>query len=263
CMLFTDISAAYIEGGAAMRVAGAVMGASLAVLLLAAAGARLWRLPGPAARACIQGAFRGNLAYVGLPVVIYALSSHPDARATATLALAPTIPFFNVVSVLVLLKSGGDSPARRLVRSLVEIARNPLIIACLLGLVALRYGVQLPAPLQRTVEGVGRLGLPAALFSLGATLTWQRVRGHALLATGTGLFKVAVAPLAGVVAARLCGLRGELLTVCLLYMAAPTAVASYVMADQMGADREVAAAIIVVSTLLAFPALAVVMVMTG
>ena len=52
---------------------------------------------------------------------------------------------------------------------------------------------------------------------------------------------------------------GDNLLIAVLFAATPTAVASFVMADQMGADRNLAAAVIVVSTLLAFPALAVVM----
>jgi predicted permease len=45
----------------------------------------------------------------------------------------------------------------------------------------------------------------------------------------------------------------------MLYLSCPTAVATYVMADQMGADRELAAGSIVLSTLLAFPAMAAIL----
>ena len=73
------------------------------------------------------------------------------------------------------------------------------------------------------------------------------------------LFKVALAPLIGYTVARGLNLSGDMLVIALLYSATPTAVASFVMADQMGADKELAAAIIVISTLLAFPALAAVL----
>ncbi len=261
CMLYVEIAAAPPAGGDAMRIALTLMGASLGVLLPALALARLLRLPAASVRVCAQGAFRGNLAYVGLPVVFYALTNHPAARATATLALAPTIPFFNLMCVAILLRPGQGSVLRRFLRVAGEIARNPLIVACLAGVAAMQTNFHLPTPLQRTVEGLGRLGLPAALLALGATLSWRQVRGHGGVATAIALLKVAGAPLLGWLIARACGLRGEMLTVCLLFLATPTAVASYVMADQMDADRELAAAIIVVSTLMAFPALAVVMMM--
>ena len=77
------------------------------------------------------------------------------------------------------------------------------------------------------------------------------------------LLKVGLMPVVGFFIARAFGLEGALLTVCLLYLTTPTAVASYVMANQMGADADLAAAIIVIGTVLAFPALAGVLLMFG
>ena len=55
---------------------------------------------------------------------------------------------------------------------------------------------------------------------------------------------------------------GDLRTIVLLYLACPAAVTSYVMADQMGADKDLAGAIVVLSTFYAFPAMAVVLLLT-
>lgn len=259
CMLFLEISGARVAGGAALRIAATVLLVSAAAGGLAWGVALLLRLPGPSLRVFVQGAFRGNLAYVGIPVVYYALSAHPDARAVAVLALAPTIPVFNVACVLLLLQPGQGSRLRRALRALTEIARNPLILACLLGMLALWQGSRLPPALLRTVEGVGRIGLPAALLALGASLSLRHVQGQKLPVFTAALIKVALAPLIGYTIGRALGLADDNLLIAMLYAAAPTAVASYVMADQMGADRDLAAAIIVVSTLLAFPALALVL----
>jgi predicted permease len=257
CMLFLDIAGARAAGGDALRIAAAVLGASLLVGACAWPVATVLRLPRPTLRAFVQGTFRGNLAYVGLPVVYFALDAQPEARAVAVLALAPTIPVFNVACVLLLLKPGEGHRARRVGRTLLEIARNPLIIACVLGLLARPVVPHLPDALLRAVRGVGGLGLPAALFALGASLTPERVQGQGRLAGVAALFKVVMAPLIGYTLGRVLGLDGANLLIAVLFTATPTAVASFVMADQMGADRNLAAAIIVVSTLLAFPALAV------
>jgi predicted permease len=259
CMLFLDIAGASASGAVTLRIAAAILGGSLLAGLCAWAVAALWHLPQPTLRAFVQGAFRGNLAYVGIPVVYFALDADPEARAVAVLALAPTIPLFNVACVLVLLKPGEGHWAQRLGKTLLEIARNPLIIACLLGLLARHLALPLPDALMSTVRGVGGLGLPCALFALGASLTPERVRGQGRPACGAAFFKVVISPLIGYTLGRALGLDGDRLLIAVLFAATPTAVASFVMADQMGADRNLAAAIIVVSTLLAFPALAVVM----
>ncbi len=259
CMLFLDIAGAQASGGDALRIAAVILGASLLAGICAWAVAALRRLPRPTLRVFVQGAFRGNLAYVGIPVIYYALDAAPEARAVAVLALAPTIPVFNVAAVLLLLRPGDGHRVKRIARTLLEIARNPLIIACALGLLARQLALHLPEALLRAARGVGGLGMPAALLALGASLSPQRVQGHGWAACAAALFKVALAPLIGYNVGRILGLGGDNLLIAVLFSATPTAVASFVMADQMGADRDLAAAIVVVSTLLAFPALAVVM----
>jgi len=263
CMLFIEISGAHVSGGDALRISGVIMAASLLMLVPASGMGRLLRLKPPSQRAFTQGVFRGNLVYVGLPVVLFSLPVDSDVRATAILALAPTIPFFNILSVLLLMRPEPGSRGRWLASMLGGMARNPLIIACLLGMAALALNFKLPPALHRAVEGVGKIGLPAALLALGASLTWDRVRGQGVAALAAALMKVALMPAAGFFIALACGLEGALLSVCLLYLATPTAVASYVMANQMGADADLAAAIIVVGTVLAFPALAGVLLMFG
>jgi len=263
CLLFIEISNADVSGGEAIRISVAIMVTSLLLLALAYGIGRVLHLKSPSQRVFNQGVFRGNLVYVGLPVILFALPPDADMRATAVLALAPTIPFFNILSVLLLMQPESRKRGQWLASMLGGMVRNPLIIACVLGMVALAFKFQLPMALHRTVEGVGRIGLPAALLALGASLTLERVRGQALAAFVGALMKVALGPLLGYFVARACGLDGPMLTVCLLYLATPTAVASYVMADQMGADSELAAAIIVVSAVLAFPALAGVLLLFG
>ena len=263
CMLFIEIAGTKVSGGDALRISAVIMATSLLMLLPAFALGRMFRMKSPAMRAFNQGVFRGNLVYVGLPVVLFALPPDSEFRATVVLALAPTIPFFNILSVLLLLRPDAGTRGRWWLGMLGGMARNPLILACLLGMAALALDVQLPTPLHRAVDGIGKLGLPAALLALGASLTWERLRGQGAPAFAAALLKVGLMPAIGFFIARACGLDGVLLTVCLLYLTTPTAVASYVMADQMGADADLAAGIIVVGTVLAFPALAVVLLLFG
>ena len=94
------------------------------MLLPALALGRLFRLKSPAMRAFNQGVFRGNLVYVGLPVVLFALPPDSEVRATVVLALAPTIPFFNILSVLLLLRPDAGTRGRWWLGMLGGMARN-------------------------------------------------------------------------------------------------------------------------------------------
>jgi predicted permease len=73
---------------------------------------------------------------------------------------------------------------------------------------------------------------------------------------------VVAAPMAGLALATWLGLSQPELRMSLIFLACPTAAASYVMAQQMGADDGLAANIIVLSTVLSLPALAVIVAAT-
>jgi predicted permease len=263
CMLFTEIARCRVAGGAVLGAAGILALALLPALLVAWALARVLRVP-PASRSVFfQGAYRGNLAYVGIPVITYALVKNVEAAGLAALIMAPITPLYNVVGVLLLTPRGNHgNPWQRWRPTLVSIATNPLILSCALGLAAFGWQVTLPTAIGKTVEMLGNAGLPTALLALGASLTFERVKGHFFLASVSSLIRVLIGPLIGGGLTAAFGLTGDLRTITLLYLACPVAVASYVMADQMGADKDLAGAIVVLSTLYAFPAMAAVLLLT-
>jgi hypothetical protein len=120
----------------------------------------------------------------------------------------------------------------------------------------------LPTVAQRTLTALGQMALPLALLGIGAALRLRDIRAGGLTATAAALIKVAVAPLAGLALASALGLTGPELQITLLYLAMPTAAASFVMAERMGADGTLASSIVAISTLLAIPALTVVLLTT-
>lgn len=263
CVLFMEIARSRTPSAQIVPVCKVLLIVAFATILLAWAVSRLLAVPRESRSAFIQGTFRGNLAYVGLPVIIYALAHSAGAGGQAALAIAPVTPIYNMLGVLLLQKRGEGHLGLHLWQVVRAIATNPLIIACCLGLAAHVWQVDFPPAIGKTITGIGGAGLPAALLALGASLNLDRVRGHLLPATAASLLRVALAPLLGWPLIVAFGLTGDLRTMTFLYLACPTAVASFVMADQMGADKDLAAAIVVLSTLLAFPAMAVVLLACG
>lgn len=264
-LLFSTIVKAPAAAGASgLRVGVLLCACSVAVTGLGWLTARLLRLEDGSARALMQAAMRGNLAYTALPVLIYTFGEGSEAAATAAFALAPTIPFYNFWAVLILTKpkagaAAGGGLARGLWRTLSAVLRNPLIIGCGLGLLVLKSGLRLPAGLSSAVETLGRAALPCALLSLGAGLTPERIRASLKPAVAATALKLLAMPLVGYALAAAFGLRGDLLVIALLNLASPCAVTSYVMADQMGADKELAGSAIALSTLCCLPVMALIL----
>jgi predicted permease len=262
CLLFLEISRCPIAGGAALQTIGLVALAMPPTLLVAWLLTRLLRVPPVSRSAFLQGAIRGNLAYIGIPVIAYALAGNPKASALAALIMAPLTPLYNVVSVMLLApRHPAGTFWQRWRPTLAAILTNPLILACLAGLAAFWWHITLPTAVTRTVAMLGSAGLPAALLALGASLQFERLREQFLPASAAALTRVVIGPLIGLGLIAWFGLTGECRTIAMLYLACPTAVASYVMADRMGADKELASAIVVLSTVYAFPVMAGVLIL--
>jgi len=259
-LLFCTIATApAAAGGAGLRIGLVLCACAVGITLAGWLVARLLRLPEGSARALMQASMRGNLAYTALPVLLYTFGEGSAEAAAAAMALAPTIPFYNFLAVLVLTHTDGSTWQARTARAAGSVLRNPLILGCGLGLLVLKSGIVLPAAGFRAVEALGRAALPCALLALGAGLTPAALRTRAKPALAAAALKLLVMPALGYLVARAAGFSGETMLITLLYLASPCAVTSYVMADQMGADKELAGSAIALSTLLCLPVMVVIL----
>jgi hypothetical protein len=267
CLLFEKTAASGGGGDAAMRVCLVLAAGMAACVIVAYLVGWLLGLERPSLAAFVQGGYRGNLAYVGLPVVLFSMAgatgqATDQMEAFAVLAIAPLVPVYNMVAVVVLLagqKRDGSAASGRVGRILVGTVTNPLLLACAAGLAWSMTGRALPGVVERTCSTIGNMALPLVLMGLGASLTLKAVRGTVVPALASATIKVAVGPIAGYLVGRQLGLTPGQLRVGLLYLACPTAVVSFVMAEQLNSDSRLTASIIVVATFLSIPALAVVL----
>lgn len=266
-LLFVKIATAQFEGAAAMRITGVVLLATLVGIAVSYIAVRLLRIPGRSAGAFIQGCGRANNAFVGLPVVIYALSeAHPGIESVATLSLAPAIIFYNIFSVVVLLSYSGQKRSGRETLAVFtkQLATNPLLLACLFGIIVQLMGWSLPVFLDRSFTAMGQAALPLALLSVGASINFSQLRGAAVHSSVAAAIKVFVFPLVGYfIALKWPGITQPERTAALIFLACPTAIASYVLADVFGSDKEMAGRIIVISTLLSAISLSIVIALGG
>lgn len=202
--------------------------------------------------AFIQGVCRSNFAILGVPL---AVNMFGDAGGQAIAFATPlVIPMFNAYSVIVLSVFSGSDKHKidgKAVRGILKnIVTNPLIIGIVLGLPFMLTGIRLPVAVDKTLTYLSGLATPLAMMSLGAGFRFESLKGRVGYAVVGALSKTVVLPAIAVTAAILCGLRGPSLGVVLICFGAPTAVSSYIMAKKMDNDHELAAQILLLSTLL-------------
>lgn len=195
----------------------------------------------------IQGAFRANLAIIGLAYVdnLYGNSG----IALAAVYVAFNVILYNILSVLVLTPKKGESTLSMLSAVITSIFKNPLIIGTLLGATVLILAIPVPDVMINAGRYFADMTLPMALLCTGGSLHFKSFNSDALSTWFASLLKIIAAPLLMTGGAYLIGFRGEELGLTFLMTAAPTAAASYVMARAMGANANLSANVIAVTTL--------------
>jgi len=196
--------------------------------------------------AFIQGAFRGNYAIVGLALISNLFGN--DALGKATLILAFLLPVYNVLAVIVLTvpKHQGKINFISMFR---EIILNPLILAVVFALPFSYFKLKLPEIFITTGNYFADLALPLALVGIGGSLNIEKLKRASILAFSSSLIKIVVLPLILTIIAILLGYRNDDLGIMFIVFACPTAIASFVMADVMGANSKLAGNIIMITTL--------------
>ncbi|KAF5033365.1 Membrane transport protein [anaerobic digester metagenome] len=203
---------------------------------------------GPAFTSIFQGAIRPNT-YVGLSAAGGLFGD--EGLSLSAVALMAVIPTVNVLCVLVLTRHSRDTRARGLRDTVVQLGRNPLILACAAGFALNGADVTLPAMLQEGLHILGSASLPLGLLAVGAGLSFSAALDGWRDVIASSLFKLLALPLLAFAAGRAMGLSGTPLGVCLIFTAVPVSVSSYILARVLGGDHDRMAAIITVQTMLA------------
>lgn len=194
----------------------------------------------------VQGAFRGNMGIIGLAFCFSAFGNEVVAVASIYLAVLTTL--YNVLSVMTLTGHNRTVESGNRWKVFVEIGKNPLIIAIVIGVVISLSRIHVPELLLTTGEYFARMTLPLALLCAGASIRLLEFKGdRALYWASAG--KLLFVPLMITAGGVLIGLRGQELGVLYLMSSSPTAAASYPMALALGGNHHLAAAIIAMTTL--------------
>ncbi len=190
--------------------------------------------------AAAQVAFRFN-SYIGLALV-ERFAGAPGLMLLAVL-MGVCVPLFNVSAVWPM--------ARRTRRGFWrELARNPLIIGTVSGLVANLLGLALPVWMEPTVTRVGSASLALGLMAAGASLQFLRLAHAKVLTVSILSIRHFLLPLVAWGLVRLLHLAPVQATVLLIFSALPSSPSCYVLVARMGYDGAYVAGLVTLSTLL-------------
>ena len=193
----------------------------------------------------IQGAFRSNLGVIGLALCANAYG--PEGLALASILMAILTVSYNILSVMALSNYANATFNWRSV--LKDILTNPLIVAIAMATLVAIIQIPIPEFLKSSGNYLGQLALPLALLSAGAAMNLRTLRESGTTTFIVVLLKALILPGLVTIAAIATGFTPKENGVLFLLFVSPTATASYVMVKAMGGNDELAANLIMVTTL--------------
>ena len=185
-----------------------------------------------------------NNGNMGLSLCLFAYGQTGLALALGSFMVMMIATF--TVGLLIVANSEGG-----IFKRMESIAKQPVIYAMAIAVILLVTDTDLPRWISNTVDLLGGIAIPLMTIALGVSLatlkihSWKRSLLFSVIRVGGGLAL-------GFIVCELMGLTGVSRNVVLLQSAMPIAVFNYLLALRYGHKPEEVAAMVVVSTLVAF-----------
>jgi predicted permease len=209
----------------------------------------------PEALMSAMAASLANSANLGIPIAVYVLGDASYVAPLLIFQLAFFTPLF-----LMILDASTSSHRTTPLGFILMILRNPMIVGSGLGLLVAGTGWQVPALVLEPIHLIGGAAIPAMLIAFGMSLNGSRPlqaasarRVDTLLASA---FKLVVQPAIAYVFARVgLGLEGQALFAAVVVASLPTAQNVFVAASRYQTGLTVAKDTVLITTVVAVPAM--------
>lgn len=229
-------------------LAGALIGAqiTLGLIGLMASFGKL-RHPNPATGSIIQSNVRWNT-FIALSLAGGLFG--PEGLALVAIAAAAMIPTANLLSVTALTHFAHMAPGVQK-NVLRDLGKNPLIIACAIGITLNITGAVPSGMADTTLDLLGRATIALGLLTAGAGVNFAALTSAKFRTLQWSAVRMLGLPLAALGFGVMLNLPPTQLAVAVICTGTPTATNGYILAQQLGGDSTFSANLIALQTLLA------------
>jgi len=185
----------------------------------------------------VQAIFRSNFVLMGVPIVANIFGD--ENIAVSTMMIAVIVPLYNILAVFALETFRNGRFA--LLPIIKDIFKNPMILGGIAGATLLILGIEVPKPVLKPIGQISAATTPVALIILGASFKLGSTHEHRKQLIGAVFGRLILVPAVMLsTAAFIFGFRGIEFVTLIAIFAAPCAVVSFAMAQQMGGDSDLA-----------------------
>jgi predicted permease len=249
-LLIKTLSRADIAGIPLLDYASALVIAILLMSLLLLLIRLVLRITTGISDESFTSLFQGSTRWHGFIALSIAGSLYGNDGITFTaIIIAVIIPAVNIINVSILaIFVDADFTYRRLLN---QLATNPLIFSCFVGIAINISGLSLPDIAFETLDILGAGGLGMSLLVVGAGIRPRMHAAHKWLVALSIFLRLIVMPSLMFIMCSMFGISGTGRTMAVIAGAVPTAASSYVLARKMGGDAPLMANIITFQVMVA------------
>jgi predicted permease len=252
-LLFNEISQIQFSPALFGSYAIVILGGFFSVILLSILLGKVCGYSGAISSSVMQGAARHN-AFIALAISGSLFGAEGLAIGTSLMAIL--IPVVNVVivtfMVVVLQDTKSNNSKPRLTDIVAELAKNPLILAILVGFVFSVANAKSVPIIHETTRMLGLGAIPVLLLGLGANIKVRNLSIKISPLIISSVLKLAIFPLIVYFVSDYFEFNTTEKIVLVIFSCVPTAVSSYTLAKQLGGESELMTSIITLQTVLSF-----------
>ena len=197
------------------------------------------------------GASYSNTIIVGLPVLLAAIGEQVIGIIFLIVTFHSVMLFTLTSAITAKINSKNSAQKFNWLAFIKQTLNNPLIISILSGFAVNLLGITLPYFLQESLVLISKPAITLALFILGASLAFYRVRQELTFITIACFSKLLFLPMLVLLTSRyLFNLDPMVVCVLVILSACPTGVNAYLIAATHRYHQETVAGTVVISTLM-------------
>ncbi|MGA1845828.1 AEC family transporter [Deferribacter abyssi] len=248
-LLFYKIAKSNIETTLSFKHIGIIYTSIISIGFISFIFLKVLKIDSKTIGTFIMNSFRGNYAYIGLPVSYFTFGD--QGLVIASIYMAFIVPFVNLSSIISLtIFSSTKNSSSKIFKQIIF---NPLALGCIIGIIFSFFKIKIPLSIDRFLNINSNATLPLALMAIGASINFDKLKSSLKLSLINSLFKLFFLPLIGYIIIQIMKTPMDLKSkVIIILLATPSATVNFVLASTMNGDVNLSANTIIISTILSF-----------
>lgn len=242
CLLFLNLAQVDLNLASISHLLGVLILVILSAVMVLFILQKIYAIPVSRFGVYMQSHIRFNT-YIGLSLM--AALFGPKGTQTFAMLIAIAIPVVNIFSVLALSTLSWAS----LGKTCISIAKNPLILGCVFGMIFNLLDLKLFESLHQLLKLLAATSLPLGLLSVGAALQFDQFKTDLYRLALNVVGRLLLMPLLAYGMSEIFALTAFDRMILVLFFMLPTASASYILTRVYNGDYALMAAIISLQTL--------------